>query len=115
MATFDGNDLGIVEEVATAPAPCAFQKSAYPRLDGVERLRMGARGKVHRCRGVLAGVDASDLSNLKQTLGAYVLAGVAATLVDADGTSWASTVMTAFNPVGPRYILASSPQGVAQR
>lgn len=115
MATFDGVDLGLIEEFTSAPAEKAWQRNSYPGVDGWERLDMGARGKRHRCRAIVAGTNAADLGSILQTLGGYVLAGTSATLVDANGTSWAGCVMVRFQPTGPRYPLFSSPSGVAQR
>ena len=116
MATFDGYDLGIIEEMTTEPEPAGWQKNSYPGIRGLELLAMGSRGLVTHCHGSIAGIDPVDLSSIKQAFGGYVLSQVPCALVDADGTIWLNVVMVAFRPVGRRYLLGYAGEaGVAQR
>lgn len=113
MATFNSTDLGLVEEMSTSAAPKDLQANAYPGVDGLEILDMGARGGSTRVRGSLAGTSAADLASIHATLRGYQVAGGLATLVDANGVSWTDVILVMFQPVGPRFSLG--PLGVAQR
>jgi hypothetical protein len=115
LAVFAGIDLGIIEECqGPYPEPKTRQVSGYPGVNGLELLDLGSRGLKASLRGVLLAASPAALSWAKQTLGGLVLDGGPYPFLDPDGTLWVGVVMTAWRPVGPRYLLAGG-LGVAQR
>ena len=114
MATFNGTDLGIIEEPATVAAGNDFQFNSYPGVNGVETLSLGSRGGNSYYRGALYAANPAYLDALFAVFRGYVSAGGTATLVDANGTVWTDVIMLSFRPVGPRRLLAGG-AGVIQR
>lgn len=114
MATFNGTDLGIIEEPATMPAPNDFQLNAYPGVNGIEALNLGSRGGTSMYKAALYASTPANLDALFAVFRGYVQAGGASTLVDAYGTTWTNVILRNFRPTGPRKLLANG-DGVIQR
>jgi hypothetical protein len=104
VASYNGIDLGIVEECNTWGNPRELQVNAYCGVDGLEVLDAGGRGGESHVVGALAGVDVGDLAAIKGALRAAQLAGGAAAFVDDEGTAWADVVLVRFRPFGRRYV-----------
>lgn len=112
MANFNGIDLGLVEEISTAPAPNERQVNTYPGVNGLEVLDLGSRGGGTSLRGSLAGVDLYDLASIQNALRDVQQASVVGSLFD-DVNSWPDVLLVQFRPTGPRIPLPFG--GVAQR
>lgn len=108
MATFDGNDLGLVEEWETTAAPKERQITGYPAVDGLEVTDLGARGGRTMIRGVLyfdlGDYDSSilALAAYKQVLRNYQIDGGTYVFLDDEDTEWDDAILELFKPYGPR-------------
>ena len=113
MANFNGTDLGFIFEMNTIPSPKALQVNAYCGIDGVGVVDLGSRGGRTTVLGAIVAPDAASLATATQGLRALMVSGAKATLVDQEGTSWASVRLAAFEPSGPRLNVAGG--GAARR
>ena len=116
MATFNGYDLGLIEEDITEPNPAERQVNSYPAVNGLEVLEMGSRGAATKIRGTLSAPSLTELAAMKQDFGSSVLTAVKAELIDSEATVWPDVICTAFRPIGRRWLLGIAGEaGVAQR
>lgn len=114
MATYNGVDLGLIEEPQTVAAGNDLQVNAYPGVNGVEVLNLGSRGGTSLYRGAMSAINVAALDATFALFRAMQASGATATFVDAYGTIWFDVILKSFRPTGPRKLLANN-DGVIQR
>lgn len=113
MANLQGLDLGTVEECSTQPAPRERQVNAYPGVDGLEVLDLGARGGLTLVRGVIGGADLPTLAAVRSDFYALQQAGTFGDFVDTLGAVWPNACLARFRPVG--RVMPAAGGGFVQR
>jgi hypothetical protein len=102
-ASFDGVWLGPFTFLDTAPLPLARQVNEYPGIDGIEVLRMGARGFESEGHGAFVGATGSAINQQFAVMYAYHQDGGAYTLIDQTGVPWDNVLVLDFRPDGGFY------------
>ena len=93
------NIFGTAVTMSTADFPREKQINAYFGISGLEALDGGLRGRSTNVMGLLSGPVAAGLAGAEALFRSYN-DGVARTLVDQFGTSWANVRLELFLPWG---------------
>lgn len=103
--TLDGSAVfGTACHVVHLPVPIAFQKNAYPGINGVTSLAMGGRGRTFTVNGVLVADSLPDLVAAVAALLNFA-DGLTHTFTDTLGTSWPNVLLDGDyrpSPEGPK-------------
>ena len=100
MATFNGEDLGFIFAMNTAPATKSRQINTYPGANGLEVIDLGTRGGQTVLDGALFAANAASLAALEQSFRTLQEDGGPYNLVDTLGTAWSNVILVAFAPQG---------------
>lgn len=113
--TFGGLAIfGLVFTCNTAGNPVAYQVTGYPGVDGVQSIRLGARGGTTTIEGALAGSDPSSLGAQIAILRGLQLAGAVAVLTDQYGEAWPNVRFAEFT-TGDRVFRLAENAGYATK
>lgn len=100
MPSYGGIPIfGAAVSMATADITRQGQVNSFFGINGLEMLDGGFRGRVTRVRGVLHGPSALGLAGA-ENLFRSLNDGMARTLVDSLGMTWAHVRMQGFQPQG---------------
>lgn len=92
MVTYDGSNIfGAAVQFLHVPHPNAQQINSFFGVSGTQGLYGGARGRTFLIRGILIGATMQDLNAAESVFQNYA-DGVARTLVDPRGRTWANVI-----------------------
>jgi hypothetical protein len=92
MVTYDGSNIfGAAVQFQHLPQPNAQQVNSFFGVSGTQSLYGGARGRMFLIRGILVGSSIQDLNAAEVAFQNYA-DGIARTLVDPRGRTWANVI-----------------------
>lgn len=116
FAALNSDDVfGFVMKWANPPHPIARQLDEYPGVDGLQAVRVGARGGKSEVEGAWVGPDLATVQAFEALALQYQQDGGFYTLVDPYGVTWQNVALDVYRPDGKLWYVTSAGGGVARK